>query len=90
MLFRSQAGDMFGFGATPTQHLTTWQATAASDCHIAWLDAETVTSLCREHGALAYFFPSLAAAGQASPAAAPDSGVHLNLLGTDAIRQLRM
>ena len=82
MAVQLQAGDMFGFGATPTQHLTTWQATAASDCRIAWLDAQTVTSLCREHGALAYFFPSLPAAGQPSPAPAPDSGVHLNLLGT--------
>ena len=82
MAVHLQAGDMFGFGATPTQHLTTWQATAASDCRIAWLDAQTVTSLCREHGALAYFFPSLPAAGQPSPAPAPDSGVHLNLLGT--------
>ena len=41
MAVHLQAGDMFGFGATPTQHLTTWQATAASDCRIAWLDAQT-------------------------------------------------
>ena len=48
-----QPGDMFGFGATPEQHLSTWQATAASDCRIAWLDAETVAALCREHLILA-------------------------------------
>ncbi len=77
-----QPGDMFGFGATPAQHLTTWQATAASDCRMAWLDADTVTKLCREHGALAYFFPSLPATGQTSPASTADSSVHLNLLGT--------
>ncbi|HRA14897.1 MAG TPA: putative nucleotidyltransferase substrate binding domain-containing protein [Giesbergeria sp.] len=77
-----QPGDMFGFGATPAQHLTTWQATAASDCRMAWLDADIVTKLCREHGALAYFFPSLPATGQTSPASTSDSSVHLNLLGT--------
>ncbi|MBH1977856.1 MAG: CBS domain-containing protein [Comamonadaceae bacterium] len=77
-----QPGDMFGFGATPEQHLSTWQATAASDCRIAWLDAETVAALCREHGALAYFFPSLPVAGQASAVPSPDAGVHLNLLAT--------
>jgi CBS domain-containing protein len=83
-------GDMFGFGATPAQHLTTWQATAAADSHIAWLDADTVTALCRDHGALAYYFPSLPIAGPppaatAAAAAAVQpagSGVHLNLLGT--------
>lgn len=37
MAVHLQPGDMFGFGATPAQHLTTWQATAAADSHIAWL-----------------------------------------------------
>ncbi|MFN4117607.1 putative nucleotidyltransferase substrate binding domain-containing protein [Acidovorax sp.] len=79
-------GDMFGFGATPAQHLTTWQATAAADSHIAWLDADTVAALCRDHGALAYFFPSLPSTGQppaaAAAAQAPGADVQLNLLGT--------
>ena len=83
MAVHLQPGDMFGFGATPAQHLTTWQATAAADSHIAWLAPDTVTALCRDHGALAYFFPSLPGVGQ-PPAAvqAPGAGVHLNLLGT--------
>lgn len=83
MAVHLQPGEMFGFGATPAQHLTTWQATAAADCSIAWLAPETVSALCRDHSALAYFFPSLPGAGQGATAAhAPDSGVHLNLLGT--------
>ncbi|MBP8225475.1 MAG: CBS domain-containing protein, partial [Acidovorax sp.] len=83
MAVHLQPGDMFGFGATPAQHLTTWQATAAADSHIAWLAPDTVTALCRDHGALAYFFPSLPGVGQ-PPAAvqAPGAGVHLSLLGT--------
>ena len=83
MAVHLQPGEMFGFGATPAQHLTTWQATAAADCSIAWLAPDTVSALCRDHSALAYFFPSLPSAGQGATAAhAPDSGVHLNLLGT--------
>ena len=83
MAVHLQPGEMFGFGATPAQHLTTWQATAAADCSIAWLAPETVSALCRDHSALAYFFPSLPGTGQPGSAAhAPDSGVHLNLLGT--------
>ena len=82
-----QAGDMFGFGATPAPHLTTWQATAASDGRVAWLSAQAVASLCREHAALAYFFPSLTAAGQGGAPLSSDSGVHLNLLGT-SVRSL--
>lgn len=81
MAVHLQPGDMFGFGATPAQHLTTWQATAAADSHIAWLAPDTVTALCRDHGALAYFFPSLPGVGQPPAAAqAPGAGVHLNLL----------
>ena len=83
MAVHLQPGEMFGFGATPVQHLTTWQATAAADCSIAWLAPETVSALCRDHSALAYFFPSLPGTGQPGNAAqAPGSGVHLNLLGT--------
>ena len=83
MAVHLQAGEMFGFGATPAQHLTTWQATAATDCCIAWLAPETLSALCRDHSALAYFFPSLPGTSQAGNAThAPDSGVHLNLLGT--------
>jgi CBS domain-containing protein len=83
MAVHLQPGEMFGFGATPAQHLTTWQATAAADCSIAWLAPDTVSALCRDHSALAYFFPSLHGAGQGATAAhVPDSGVHLNLLGT--------
>ncbi len=83
MAVHLQPGEMFGFGATPAQHLTTWQATAAADCSIAWLAPETVSALCRDHSALAYFFPSVPGAGQSPTAAhATDSGVHLKHLGT--------
>ena len=82
-----QPGDLFGFGATPAQHLANWQATAASDGFIAWLGADAVAALCRENPALAYFFPSLNAAWPGATLPSSDSGVHLNLLGA-SVRSL--
>lgn len=84
-----QPGALFGFGATPAQHLTTWQATAAADSTLAWLDPDEVTALCRQHPALAYYFPSLDGAATATEptGTAPDAEVHLNLLGTP-VREL--
>ncbi len=52
-------GDMFGFGATPAQHLNTLQARVATAGWVTWLEPSAVLALCREHGALAYHFPSL-------------------------------
>ena len=52
-------GDMFGFGATPSQHLNTLQAKVAAPGLVAWLEISAVLALCRDHGALAYYFPSL-------------------------------
>ena len=80
-------GDMFGFGATPAPHLANWQATAAADGVIAWLEADAVAGLCRENPALAYFFPSLNAAGPGATLPSSDAGVHLNLLGA-SVRSL--
>jgi CBS domain-containing protein len=83
MAVHLQPGDMFGYGATPTQHLTTWQATAAADARIAWLEPAKLQALCRDHGTLAYHFPSVSVGSTVAGAAqASDSGVHLNLLGT--------
>ena len=56
---RLHPGEMFGFGATPQHQLTTWQAKATSPCEIAWLQPETLSSVCEQHGELAYFFTSL-------------------------------
>lgn len=58
---RLQRGELFGFGATPARHLTTWQATAATDGVVAWLAPEAVLHLCQAHEALEYHFPSLPA-----------------------------
>ena len=52
-------GDMFGFGATPSQHLNTLQAKVAAAGLVAWLETSAVLALCRDYGALAYYFPSL-------------------------------
>ena len=54
-----EAGDLFGFGATPTPQLATWQAVAAADCELAWLPAQALVQLCNKHVQLAYFLPSL-------------------------------
>ncbi|OIP18817.1 MAG: cyclic nucleotide-binding protein [Comamonadaceae bacterium CG2_30_59_20] len=80
-----EAGDLFGFGATPTPQLATWQAVAAADCELAWLTAQDLEQLCAKHAQLAYFFPSIAPADQ--PQARPanlvsESGSALNLLNT--------
>ncbi|MCF8161367.1 MAG: DUF294 nucleotidyltransferase-like domain-containing protein [Polaromonas sp.] len=80
-----EAGDLFGFGATPTPQLATWQAVAAADCEMAWLPAEVLAQLCSKHTQLAFFLPSFQPAHQ--PPAAPsqqvsESSSALNLLGT--------
>jgi len=80
-----EAGDLFGFGATPAPQLATWQAVAAADCELAWLTAQDLEQLCAKHAQLAYFFPSIAPADQ--PQARPanlvsESGSALNLLNT--------
>jgi CBS domain-containing protein len=80
-----EAGDLFGFGATPAPQLATWQAVAATDCEVAWLPAQALAQLCTKHAQLAYFLPSLQPVLQ--PQAEPNqrvnaSGNALNLLGT--------
>lgn len=80
-----EAGDLFGFGATPAPQLATWQAVAATDCELAWLSAQELGQLCAKHAQLAYFFPSIAPAdqpqaGQSSQVS--ESGSALNLLNT--------
>lgn len=78
---RLHSGEMFGFGATPQHQLTTWQAKAASGCHIAWLQPEVLTSLCQQHGELAYFFTSLPVNEPASALETPGDDA-LSLLST--------
>jgi CBS domain-containing protein len=78
---RLHPGEMFGYGATPRHQLTTWQAKAASGCRIAWLQPEELTSLCQQHGELAYFFPSLSANEPTSGLGTPDDDA-LSLLST--------
>ncbi|PKO60429.1 MAG: cyclic nucleotide-binding protein [Betaproteobacteria bacterium HGW-Betaproteobacteria-18] len=80
-----EAGDLFGFGATPLPQLATWQAVAVADCELAWLSAQALTQLCAKHAQLAYFLPSFQPseqplAKQASQVS--ESGSALNLLGT--------
>ncbi|MGB4361188.1 MAG: putative nucleotidyltransferase substrate binding domain-containing protein [Rhodoferax sp.] len=80
-----EAGGLFGFGATPTTQLATWQAVAAADCEVAWLPADALAQLCIKHPQLAFFLPSLQPAHQ--PPAVPaqpvsESSNALNLLGT--------
>jgi len=78
---RLHTGEMFGFGATPQHQLTTWQAKAASTCRIAWLQPEVLTSLCEQHGELAYFFTSMPANAPANSLDSPGDDA-LNLLST--------
>ena len=61
ILVHLHPSDMFGFGATPSQHLNTLQATVAADGVVAWLDTVAVVAVCRDHAALTYHFPSLPA-----------------------------
>ena len=61
ILVHLHPADMFGFGATPSQHLNTLQATVAAGGIVAWLEPAAVAALCRDHAALAYHFPSLPA-----------------------------
>ena len=80
-----EAGDLFGFGATPAPQLANWQAVAAADCDVAWLPADILAQLCTKHPQLAFFLPSLQPTHQ--PQAAPSQQVSessnaLNLLGT--------
>jgi CBS domain-containing protein len=80
-----EAGDLFGFGATPAPQLATWQAVAAADCEVAWLPAEVLAQLCIKHAQLAFFLPSFQPAHQPQAAPSPrvsESSSALNLLGT--------
>ncbi|MBE0475272.1 CBS domain-containing protein, partial [Rhodoferax sp.] len=80
-----EAGDLFGFGATPAPQLATWQAVAAADCELAWLSAQDLAQLCAKHTQLAYFFPSCQPAAQpqaGQTSQVSESGSALNLLGT--------
>ena len=82
---RLQRGQLFGFGATPARHLTTWQATAATDGAVAWLAPETLQPLCQTHPALEYHFPSLPAATDLAhqhQEALDESGARINRLAT--------
>lgn len=63
---RLAPGALFGAGATPARVLRAWQATALTDCTLAFLPAEAVERLCARHRALLAFLPS----AQAEPAAA--------------------
>lgn len=78
---RLQAGDMFGFGCVPHHQLPNWQASAASDCDIAWLAPEQLTALCQAHRELGYFFPSFSPSEAQVPLAAAN-GDAVNLLST--------
>ncbi len=81
---RLQGGALFGLGATPAPQLATWQATAASDCQIAWLAPEALLALCQRQPQLAYFFSSLSTArrGHDGASHAGEPGGGLNLLST--------
>ncbi len=82
---RLQRGELFGFGATPARHLTTWQATAATDGSIAWLAPAALLQLCQAHDALEYHFPSLPAStdiAQHDDGAPGEAGARLNRLAT--------
>jgi len=78
------AGDLFGYGVTPSQQLPTWQALAAGDCQIAWLPPEALRAVCDKSHALCYFFPSAQAPATEDAGASPPSAdtAALNLLST--------
>ena len=70
-------GEMFGFGATPPNQLTTWQAQAVGDCEIAWLAPQHLVELCQAHRSLDYFFPSLGSAQNKERIAEPVESLDL-------------
>lgn len=76
-----QPGEMFGSGATPSQHLNTWQATGAADGLVAWLAPAELQALCRDNAALGYHFPSLPASASLATAVRDSQSV-LTLLNT--------
>lgn len=63
---------LFGAGATPPRQLRAWQASAATDCELAFLPPQALREACDSQRALLYFFPSLQAqapSGLAAPSA---------------------
>lgn len=56
---RLAAGELFGAGATPPRPLRAWQASAASECEIAFLPLAALRQACEADRGFAYFFPSL-------------------------------
>jgi CBS domain-containing protein len=89
---RLQRGELFGFGATPARHLTTWQATAATDGAVAWLAPTELARLCLAHDALEYHFPSLPSAtdmAHGEGEAPGEIGLRLNRLATPVRTLLR-
>lgn len=52
--------ELFGLGATAQTHLSSWQASASTDCQVLWLTAQTVIELCSTQPSLRYFLPSYA------------------------------
>lgn len=63
---RLPAGELFGAGATPLRPLRAWQASALTDCEVAFLPAQALRQACEADRALAYFFPSLDPAPRAA------------------------
>ncbi len=81
---RLGAGQMLGYGATPARQLSAWQATAHTDCELAWLAPQVLQALCAKQPALLCFFPSLipATPQPGAPDTSGDAATALNLLGT--------
>lgn len=79
-----QAGELWGFGATPAHQLDTWQAVATQHCTVAWLSPAQLNDLCARRPELRLFFPSAPLPQSPDANARHDTGgdASLNLLGT--------
>ncbi|MCW2311854.1 putative nucleotidyltransferase substrate binding domain-containing protein [Rhodoferax antarcticus] len=81
---RLGAGQMLGYGATPARQLSTWQATAHTDCELAWLAPQLLQALCAKQPALLYFFASVTpiSTQPGTPDTSGDAATALHLLST--------
>lgn len=79
---RLASGALFGFGATPLQHLNTWQAMAATEGSVAWLTPKALQQICAAQPELEYHFASLPSQSVLLSSPMVDDGAPLNRLAT--------
>jgi len=81
-VMRLEAGEWFGAGVTPLQLQGTLQARAIGDTVLLTLPQDAIEAQCRQHPALALFFPALPATAGGAVGLDPGDTSALNLLAT--------